>query len=911
MPTYTIYADSTSGWMYQTGANPGASPIYCGYDTTPNFYQLGLAFDTSSVVGTVTSVTLSLRGTNNSLSTVLAFEARLYDWGSTLTTADWQSGSAFGALPLLATFGSGSVSFSTLDAWSSQSAFLTSINQSGFTRMVVSTAAQRLGTQSGVSYIGFYPPANGAGYAPQLVITTTVSVTRSITGQADMAMSTSGTAATTYVAFSGDSGYSAYSRRVSGSVWEEIAVPMPSGGRWELGVGAVGGKLYALGGWSVGNAFISGKLVEAYDPTLNVWTAKANLPEARTGGGVAVVGSYLYYVGGYQPVSNNPHTNLWRYDPAANTWATLAAITPAPANYLTVAIGDPVHNKLYCCENESTTLYIYDIATDAWSTATKPTMLIPMGTWHSNGKAYFFTLVAWTSAPNSLYEYDPVAATFTAKATDPNRYACAMFSFDGQVWVAGGFTVTGPDLSQAVHSFDPATNTWTVRDDLTRPRTSFNGDVLDGHPVVAGGFTPSAPYPTYAISSAERYALPQDSSCEFELDLDPFYPMKLMKGTFDFELDVDGDTRIDPQRMNPGFVHIGHRPVGYRDRTYFHVVASSDLPLPAADASDIWVDGGTQDRAPVWLDEFAYTTSADGRYLYIISGYWWGNSYTWEQWWSNRLYRWDAHDLTWTEMAHLPGYVGSEGCVGGRIGDKIYVLMADTGDDDVQPFGVGGDAPDPEWLGGGTDQLQSMWVYDITGDSWSRGTQPPFAQDYGGCAVLDGKLYAAPQWDGVIPGESPAFYVYDPVADTWTQLADLIDQIDDTPAMWGADGKIWLVSRIWNVWNVIVWSYDPGTDAWTDETANFPGATDVLPGYAPAVLIVSPTVVRLVGGGGGSGPLADDRTTLEIDVVAKTVTDLNIHMLFGDSYFGGTYYNGKMFVVVADDDSNSTNVETD
>jgi N-acetylneuraminic acid mutarotase len=899
MPTYTISADASNGYCWAGGASSGGV-VYVGQDTS-NKYQIGLAFDTSSVVGTITSVTLRTYLQISSGGPGFIVEARLFDWGSTLTSSDWTTGGSLGSQTLLASYPANSMTGGSYDVYTSEAAFLTSINQSGMTRMTLTSSRQRNGdVPSGSEYRGLYGQSGGSGFWPTLTIVTSTSTVRPIAGQADLAISTTGTAVTTYVALDGAGSFSAYARRISGSVWEPV-VPMPSGGRYEVESASIGGKLYALGGWSTGSVVSSGVRVEAYDPTLNVWTAKAPMPGIRTGGGVTVVGSYLYYVGGYNPFVGGPTTNLWRYDPAANTWATMAVITPTPTSYLTVAIGDPINGRLYCCTGESTTLYIYDIATDVWSTATKPTMLIPSGTWHTNGKAYFSSTLSWTTAPSHMFEYDPTLATFTEKATHTNRYASAMFSFDGQVWMAGGNATAGVAPYQSVESYDPTTNTWTVHDDLTIPRVAFGGDVVDGHPIVVGGYSPYLPYPDYALASAERYALPQDSSVEFDFVLDQLYPMKLAKAELDLGLELDGDTRIDPQRMNPGFVHIGHRPVGYRDRRYFRAVPNSNIPLPQADDPDIWIGDGDRTLPPHWLDEYAYVTSADQRYLYVICGYFW--NVHWNQWWSDRLYRWDALMLTWTELASLPDHVGSEGCNAGRIGDKIYVLMGDTGWDDVEPFGVGGSFPDPEWLLGPA-LLQSMWVYDIPGDTWTRGTQPPFAQDYGGAAVLDGKFYAIPDWDGVVEmatgnGSVNTAYVYDPVANSWTQLDDMpISSSSDVEMLFAGNGLIWALGSVsgGSGWIPVLLSFDPGTGTWTVETGNFTGI-ELAPRYGSAILQVSDTVVRLVGGGSG----ASSQTTVEIDLVAKTITDLNAFQE-GDNYWGGSYYNGTMFITTSDDD---------
>src|SRR2546425_902173 len=100
--------------------------------------------------------------------------------------------------------------------------------------------------------------------------------------------------------------------------WERISAPKYSvatgSGTWTarasmptarvgLGVAAINGILYAVGGDPRGQP--SGgdaATVEAYDPASDTWTAKASMPMARGFLGVAAINGTLYAVGG---INNN------------------------------------------------------------------------------------------------------------------------------------------------------------------------------------------------------------------------------------------------------------------------------------------------------------------------------------------------------------------------------------------------------------------------------------------------------------------------------------------------------------------------------------------------------------------------------------------------------------------------------
>src|SRR2546422_35471 len=82
-----------------------------------------------------------------------------------------------------------------------------------------------------------------------------------------------------------------------GGVWT-VKTPMPTA-RFELAVGVVNGILYAVGGSCCDpgeNANIL-STVESYDPSTNMWTARAPIPTPRVGLAVGVVNEILYAVG--------------------------------------------------------------------------------------------------------------------------------------------------------------------------------------------------------------------------------------------------------------------------------------------------------------------------------------------------------------------------------------------------------------------------------------------------------------------------------------------------------------------------------------------------------------------------------------------------------------------------------------
>ncbi len=91
-----------------------------------------------------------------------------------------------------------------------------------------------------------------------------------------------------------------------------------------LGMGGfIGGKFYVMGG-------IFSRVVDVYDPATNSWSTAAPMPGKRSSAAYAAMGGKLYIAGGAE---EDPEfgtsvlsQSLLRFDPAANTWTSLAPL---------------------------------------------------------------------------------------------------------------------------------------------------------------------------------------------------------------------------------------------------------------------------------------------------------------------------------------------------------------------------------------------------------------------------------------------------------------------------------------------------------------------------------------------------------------------------------------------------------
>jgi len=93
-------------------------------------------------------------------------------------------------------------------------------------------------------------------------------------------------------------------------------------------------KIYIAGGNSDTN-------LQLYDPATNTWTTLASMPAGRYGGAAGVIGGKLYVAGGLE--LDNVRATLFVYDPATNAWSML---TPMPTARFFANSG-VINGKLY------------------------------------------------------------------------------------------------------------------------------------------------------------------------------------------------------------------------------------------------------------------------------------------------------------------------------------------------------------------------------------------------------------------------------------------------------------------------------------------------------------------------------------------------------------------------------------
>jgi N-acetylneuraminic acid mutarotase len=220
-------------------------------------------------------------------------------------------------------------------------------------------------------------------------------------------------------------------------LWQERA-PLPRGLN-HLGMAALDGLVYVAGG-NVGGTPTNGLF--AYDPALDTWTAKADLPLRRAAHVLVATSGRLFVVGG---VGDEPGVTL-AYDPLTDTWERRAPM-PTLREHLSAAVVDE---------------RIYVIG----------------GRWADRGNL----------ASNEVY--DPASDQWHALSPMPTRRGgLTAANLNGQIHVLGG-EAFDPNRTFPEHEvYDPTVDSWTTAEPLPTPRHGLGSAVLDGALYIIGGGT--------------------------------------------------------------------------------------------------------------------------------------------------------------------------------------------------------------------------------------------------------------------------------------------------------------------------------------------------------------------------------------------------------------------------------------
>jgi N-acetylneuraminic acid mutarotase len=153
------------------------------------------------------------------------------------------------------------------------------------------------------------------------------------------------------------------------------------------------------------------KTVEEYDPSIDQWTTKTDMPIARLGHSAELVDGKIYVFGGTEDINFVSLNSVNVYDPFTDIWSTRTSIPTARFVFSTSV----VEGNVYLFggrdgQNCFSTVEEYITSIDSWITKTS----IPTVTWGASaslvdGKIYVVGGCNGIPVPiiSTLLEYDP------------------------------------------------------------------------------------------------------------------------------------------------------------------------------------------------------------------------------------------------------------------------------------------------------------------------------------------------------------------------------------------------------------------------------------------------------------------------------------------------------------------------
>ena len=204
------------------------------------------------------------------------------------------------------------------------------------------------------------------------------------------------------------------------------------------------------------------------------WATAVPQPPVRYRAGGTSDGTYIYVFGGGY-VMGTYLNDLWRWNPATETWTGLTNMPTGKQNIQGVYYGGKIYvpggyNGVHLTENA-----IYDLATNTWFTGSPLPAPQTGATAAYNGKIYVFGGNPGPQTTTSIYDIASNTWFTGAAMPEPITYGRAV-TVGGYAYYVGG--IAGIATTNAVYRYDFAANTWATMAPLQTARASCRGHGL-------------------------------------------------------------------------------------------------------------------------------------------------------------------------------------------------------------------------------------------------------------------------------------------------------------------------------------------------------------------------------------------------------------------------------------------------
>ncbi|XP_015219958.2 kelch-like protein 9 [Lepisosteus oculatus] len=255
--------------------------------------------------------------------------------------------------------------------------------------------------------------------------------------------------------------------------------------------------LVTLGGVMRQQLVVSREL-RLYDEGTQSWKALMPMDVPRYQHGIAVIGNFLYIVGGqsnYDTKGKTAVDSVYRYDPRFNRWLQVAPLNEKRTFFHVSAL----KGKLYAVGGRNATGEIasvecYDLCKNEWS------FVSPMaephyghaGTVHGE-LMYISGGITRDTFQKELTCYDPDTDSWSRRADMSTiRGLHCMCAIEDRLYVIGGNHFRGANDYEDVLSceyYEPGTDQWTAMAPMLRGQSDVGVAVFRGEIYVVGGYS--------------------------------------------------------------------------------------------------------------------------------------------------------------------------------------------------------------------------------------------------------------------------------------------------------------------------------------------------------------------------------------------------------------------------------------
>ncbi len=285
---------------------------------------------------------------------------------------------------------------------------------------------------------------------------------------------------------------------VEESSWQELAeMPVP---RWESGTAVIDDTLYLFGGYTVGTK--SSKRADVFDPAKNTWRRLADLPSAITHINAVADGRSVWIAGGFKDgYPGKAIAEVWKYDIDKNTYVTAPSLPEPRAGGGLALVGRRLHymgGLMADRDTDSADHWVIDLDGSAeWKNAAPmPAPRNQFSTVTFAGKIYAmggqFHHDSTQVDQARTDVYDPATSSWSSGPDLPMPHSHAegsTFLRGGRIFMMGGMTRgrSGRQVAASIWVLSSDDGEWSVLGELPQPLSSPAAAIIGGRLVVAGG----------------------------------------------------------------------------------------------------------------------------------------------------------------------------------------------------------------------------------------------------------------------------------------------------------------------------------------------------------------------------------------------------------------------------------------